>query len=544
MDNKENQLESPRNYDITIPTKVTDKLDVVKSLTEINSQLSYPTINENKAHHSKDGSQRLLSPGALVNTSAHSLAKIQINIQDEQGSLIGTNVGTTIMDCHSHPSLANSPRHYHKRSLDIKGASTTKTYARKGSIYGLIKKKSVVSERRISNISTLEINAIKGKFSDQVNALTSNKLIRKTSNINVNVQSIVHKDTEIMSRHCTITNLHRDNQTIRHQEEEELENDLENMDFKATRKKIQQLKYINWFKKRYRANTNLQYLYYPEELNRKNDQKRIFQNFDADVNKEIDIDEFLDMFIDNYIIDKYSDNNYVATESDKKYRKKVEKALVENFQKLYETVTETYKLHLVDFVRLALNQDAVIMFTDFMREVKNNKALVSDKRNLNFLPMSFDDMVEFLSYRSQRQSIQNEIKSKTSWIDKFEVCLKLFELQEDCRSEKLKLKVKNLRDQNNTKSPNLEPIGEKGDFMKPKSFTRIDTQDMSCMYGEQILQKFQNEKKFNYDSDNIENVLEDIEENLNQQLQNGKNVNLNKDYYSNNDLQISNFLFL
>jgi 3-dehydroquinate dehydratase len=89
-------------------------------------------------------------------------------------------------------------------------------------------------------------------------------------------------------------------------EEAEMDADFDALNLTTKRRKIQQKNCIDWLKKRYRKTTKLQYLYYPEELLKKGDLKRIFLNFDADETNTLDMHEFIDMFVDNYIVDVYS----------------------------------------------------------------------------------------------------------------------------------------------------------------------------------------------------------------------------------------------
>lgn len=165
---------------------------------------------------------------------------------------------------------------------------------------------------------------------------------------------------------------------------------------------------------------------------KKGELKRIFLNFDADDTATLDMQEFMDMFIDNYIFDVYSshDSNLLNKKRNnptniekihernslrsptqlkkimsitKRQRKEIEECLYRHFTNLYRTVTSSNELSLVDFVNLGLKKESVELFTEFMREIKLNPIL--DEMGCDFLPMSFDDMVEFLSYRSQRENI-------------------------------------------------------------------------------------------------------------------------------------------
>ena len=57
----------------------------------------------------------------------------------------------------------------------------------------------------------------------------------------------------------------------------------------------------NWFRSRHSKNVPNLYLYYPEEIKKRQQMKEIFKNFDSDGNGMLELDEFLDMFVGTYI---------------------------------------------------------------------------------------------------------------------------------------------------------------------------------------------------------------------------------------------------
>jgi hypothetical protein len=65
----------------------------------------------------------------------------------------------------------------------------------------------------------------------------------------------------------------------------------------------------NWLKRKNSKNTKTSYLFLPSEINQRIALMEIFNNFDADGNNKLELEEFLDMFINNYISKIDSDRN-------------------------------------------------------------------------------------------------------------------------------------------------------------------------------------------------------------------------------------------
>lgn len=319
-------------------------------------------------------------------------------------------------------------------------------------------------------------------------------------------------------------------------DEAEMNMDFDEQDLDVKREKIQQKNSIDWLKSRYRKTTNLKYLYYPEELIKKGELKRIFLNFDADESKGIDLQEFLYMFIDNYIDDIYSthqstqlkkiakENNHKIPTTEqinfsitgsytaktrpnltKKQKKVMEEILFRHFKKLFTTVTNKNELSLVDFVSLGINKESVDLFTNFMRHIKQDKEF---KNSTDFLPMSFDDMVEFLSYRSKREDICLQFEKENDWITKYRHCQKLFDLQENLCNERAKVISRALQKNNRVKEDDIELLTEdqmidKLKVLNSQKIQRADTVELDAVKGDEILEKYQNERKFTYNDEQI-----------------------------------------
>jgi hypothetical protein len=129
-------------------------------------------------------------------------------------------------------------------------------------------------------------------------------------------------------------------------EEAEMDADFDALNLTTKRRKIQQKNCIDWLKKRYRKTTKLQYLYYPEELLKKGDLKRIFLNFDADETNTLDMHEFMEMFVDNYIVDVYSTHQSSLLQKKAQHQDVLRVNLPENDQLMHEIETAILPKHL------------------------------------------------------------------------------------------------------------------------------------------------------------------------------------------------------
>jgi hypothetical protein len=149
-----------------------------------------------------------------------------------------------------------------------------------------------------------------------------------------------------------------------------------------------------------------------------------------------------------------------------------------------------------------------------MRELKSNQAVDIE---CDFLPMSFDDMVEFLSYRSLRENICLGFVNELQWPLKFEQCMKLFDLQEEQRSERTKIINKAISKNNRVKNNDVELLTEAQMVKRLSSFDltkfeRVDEDDMNCIKGDQILEKYQNERRFTFNDKQIEDAIAELAE--------------------------------
>jgi len=189
--------------------------------------------------------------------------------------------------------------------------------------------------------------------------------------------------------------------------------------------------YSNWLRSRYGNTASTDYIFTPEEVNRRLALRSIFNNFDDDGNGQLEIDEFLGMFIKIYVYDSaphklfqqeeeevqarrrmstYSlslENRVLEIEKQKKKRNrvkvlKIKKFLREKFLQYYTFVTKHDYLSLDDFVALTINEDASEFFKNTMLEMK--ELLTSlDIQPAKAVPLEFDLMIDYLGYASLRE---------------------------------------------------------------------------------------------------------------------------------------------
>ena len=215
---------------------------------------------------------------------------------------------------------------------------------------------------------------------------------------------------------------------------------------------------ISWLS-RYGSKVKPDYQYMPEEKVKRIELARIFNNFDSDGSNTQELDEFVDMFLANFLCyeefkpysDSISPENQnqnllrdskiprfskpasidLAKQQDRN-KEKIEEFLRMKFSEFYDFVTKTGKLSLIEFIRLSLNKEAGEKFTEYMRklkdfqenQIKNNWMLES--YNIDFIPLNFDKMMKFLSYRALRDLIREKTLKGKCWVQKFDDMCRLF----------------------------------------------------------------------------------------------------------------------
>ena len=199
----------------------------------------------------------------------------------------------------------------------------------------------------------------------------------------------------------------------------------------------------NWLRARHAAKVSSAYYYFPEETKKRQQMMAIFQNFDEDGNSQLEIEEFLDMFINTFVYcppqevensilyePKSLDSiGRIVTEEDaeKKIRFKrpkdiddkdrlteeqlvtIRDELERQFVSFYTFVTKKDYLSKSEFINLALDKDANDFFLQIMRDLT---AMIKQmgKRTEMEIPYSFEKMISYLGYCTQRDNLYGEFK--------------------------------------------------------------------------------------------------------------------------------------
>ena len=335
---------------------------------------------------------------------------------------------------------------------------------------------------------------------------TDDPTMQNNRKVNVSyVNDYQENDSNINTRYYPSQNLAKEFDNYEN-EKQELECDLEEHLDNKRRGLLHSKKHMDWFKSRRRNLTKVHYQYHAEELERKNDLKTVFQTFDKDSSNYIVLEEFLEMFIDNYIVDIYSSHiaraNQQQQDAHKELQKKIEEYLMPNFRRLYKTVTNHRKLALVEFVRLATNPESIELFNEFMCEFKAHD--FGSKTKIEFLPMSFDDMIEFLSYRAIRKNKLKFIEHEKDWVRQFDGFMSLFD-KSDFVSHKLAKKLRQLKEQNKPEKVTAEAELIIAAGVKKKAIDMFKSQSWSIIQGKMKAFRRASKMQFNQDMENVDN---------------------------------------
>lgn len=206
---------------------------------------------------------------------------------------------------------------------------------------------------------------------------------------------------------------------------------LERHSKSPTQSTLHNKKYNSWLKSRYKNKAKISYIFRPQEVQKRINLKTIFQNFDADGNGELEIEEFLDMFIQSFISKEYSseiqkkvheieeigntDDNESNFEISKtkidKSKMKIIKSLIEidtflktRFQLYYNHITFKNSLNLNEFISLSCDGDASNYFKSTMidlNQLLNSLGILP----IRTIPQEFELMIDYLRYQSQRQQL-------------------------------------------------------------------------------------------------------------------------------------------
>lgn len=189
------------------------------------------------------------------------------------------------------------------------------------------------------------------------------------------------------------------------------------------RSKLHTREINTWLKSRYSKHSSNKYLYFPEEIQKRQQYMKVFDNFDSDGNGKLELDEFLEMFICIYIYqtDGTGENlnhflvHKALTEEDivdKAQLGKVRAFLRNRFANLYHLVTPKLYLTQEEFIHLKLSPQAQTYFSRTMRELTSMLETLN-KRPLVTIPHSIEKMMVYLSYSTKRDELyQNYLRLK------------------------------------------------------------------------------------------------------------------------------------
>jgi len=187
--------------------------------------------------------------------------------------------------------------------------------------------------------------------------------------------------------------------------------------------------YNYWLRSRYKKSASTDYIFTPKEINKALSLKTIFKNFDDDGNGELDIKEFLSMFMETYVLPEPKINSYAPETADQttnpdpspmniikmkrmedlKKFKIVEDFLEKSFKQYYNFITDKNYILLDDFISLSVDLDASMFFKKIMGETRDLlRSLDISPRKV--IPFEFNVMINYLGYVSLRNQKLNEYR--------------------------------------------------------------------------------------------------------------------------------------
>ena len=199
----------------------------------------------------------------------------------------------------------------------------------------------------------------------------------------------------------------------------------------------------SWLRKRFQSQTSLKYLYFPEELLQHENIKEIFQSFDRDNSHSLDIGELVKMF--------------------KQFNINMEK---EDLKKLFDVMDQDKDnaLNFDEFKNCALSEKGQQVFNQIMKKVRKEDQKRPTKDRNVYLPTSFSAMITYISYRSMRKDVLDQVVNKDLDMDvrtgKFANLINLQDLyRKDIKTDETsKLKEKIMLKNTNFANIKVEPL--------------------------------------------------------------------------------------
>ncbi|CAD8102508.1 unnamed protein product [Paramecium primaurelia] len=196
---------------------------------------------------------------------------------------------------------------------------------------------------------------------------------------------------------------------------------------KKVSKKLKNFETMNWLKNRFKNQVREKYILNEKELKEQIMMKAVFKSIDRDKSKFLDRSELYDMF--------------------KRYGINITKTKLKEFFKRIDQ-DEDDKLNWNDFKQALQNQEALQMFAELMRKVKESTEKQGKQEELNFIPLSFPNMIQYMNYCVLREELIQKINSnQLNNQQKIKQCKNLLSLEDICYNKVVELKDDNDEEQ-------------------------------------------------------------------------------------------------
>ncbi|CAD8056420.1 unnamed protein product [Paramecium sonneborni] len=160
-------------------------------------------------------------------------------------------------------------------------------------------------------------------------------------------------------------------------------------------------------KKRHQNKVKKQYLLFPEQIKQEQEIQKIFQNFDRNNSKNLDITEMYDMF--------------------QKYGFKLTEEQLLQFFKVVDK-DKNNALNWNEFKNSVFDDQASKIFYNIIKQVREQE---QNESQSGYIPFNFNEMISYLNYLASRDELQKSIQqSSQTTNEKFEKYLSLLELNQ------------------------------------------------------------------------------------------------------------------
>ncbi|CAD8086250.1 unnamed protein product [Paramecium primaurelia] len=184
--------------------------------------------------------------------------------------------------------------------------------------------------------------------------------------------------------------------------------------------KVKNFQTVNWLKNRFRNKVKDKYILNEKELKEQVMMKAVFKSIDRDNSKFLDRQELFDMF--------------------KRYGINITKTKLREFFKRIDQ-DEDDKLNWNDFRQALQNQEALQMFVELMRKIRETTEKISKPNEFKFVPLSFPNMIQYMNYCVLREELIQKIKSEQlSNQQKVKQCTNLLSLEDICYKKVLDIR--------------------------------------------------------------------------------------------------------